>query len=371
MSSVSVNPPKTPVTKGSNGVAAATIPNVCKMPGPPAPFVPAPLPNIGKSALSPKDYSTSVTIEGNAVAIKGSTFESIGDIASKGTGGGLISANTHGITKFVGPGSMDVKIEGKNVQLLSDPMLNNCAAGGSPPNAATMLGVLQATGFVTAVEGTECPLCGEAPHAGLKETDATKADAGTLSSNYDKRREELSKKHKDFSRPTMLGVVHCKCPKKYADQSGATSQTLCKAADDSGMKHPTGAPDVKARIQAHANNDKVFKDTWQKAEDWHDRSKKDETLPIGYPPGACAAQGALVLCLDDKGLPKAMTEQWYHPKGAETARAIRYIDATDPGGKWVVKDRKFKNGETTPPCASCEIIVELLLCFKEEDKCGH
>ena len=61
MSSVSVNPPKTPVTKGSNGIATATIPNVCKMPGPPAPFVPVPLPNIGKSGKSPQGYSQDVT----------------------------------------------------------------------------------------------------------------------------------------------------------------------------------------------------------------------------------------------------------------------------------------------------------------------
>ncbi len=143
MASVSVNPPKTPVTKGSMGVAAATLPNVCKMPGPPAPFVPTPLPNIGKSGDSPEGYSTSVKIEGNAVAIKGATFKSMGDMASKATGGGLISANTHGPTKFIGLGSMDTKIEGKNVQLLSDPMLNNCGPSGSPANSATMGGLLQ------------------------------------------------------------------------------------------------------------------------------------------------------------------------------------------------------------------------------------
>jgi hypothetical protein len=56
-----------------------------------------------------------VTIEGKKVAIKGATFKSTGDVASKGTGGGLVSANTHGPTKFVGPGSMDVKIEGKSL----------------------------------------------------------------------------------------------------------------------------------------------------------------------------------------------------------------------------------------------------------------
>lgn len=139
--SVSIHPPKTPVTEGSRGTAKATLPNVCKMPGPPAPFVPAPLPNIGKSELSPKDYSSTVKIEGKKIAIRGATFESMGDMASKGTGGGLISANTHGPTKFISPGSMSVKIEGKAVHLKGEPMLNNCGPSGSPPNTgATMAG---------------------------------------------------------------------------------------------------------------------------------------------------------------------------------------------------------------------------------------
>jgi uncharacterized Zn-binding protein involved in type VI secretion len=158
MPSVAVNPPKTPVTKGSNSVAPATIPNVCKMPGPPAPFVPTPLPNIGRSALSPKGYSKKVKIEGNPVAIKGANFASQGDIASKGTGGGIVSSNTHGPTKFVGPGSLNVKIEGKNVHYLGDPMVNNCGPSGSPPNSATLMGVVHAP----AVPQAKIPLeCGE------------------------------------------------------------------------------------------------------------------------------------------------------------------------------------------------------------------
>ena len=154
-----INPPKTPVTKGSSGVATATLPNTCKMPGPPAPFVPAPLPNIGKSGDSPEGYTTSVEIEGNAVAIKGASFGSMGDMASKGTGGGLVSANTHGPCKFIGPGSMDVQFEGGNVQLLSDPVTNNGAGGGSPSNAATMVGIVQLTAAATNTEppGTVCP----------------------------------------------------------------------------------------------------------------------------------------------------------------------------------------------------------------------
>jgi len=122
---VAVNAPKTPVTKGSNGLSTATVPNVCKMPGPPAPFVPTPLPNLGKSGDSPKGYTKKVKVQGKPAAIKGASYKSMGDVASKGTGGGLVSAQTHGVTKFVAPGSMDVKFEGKNVHLLGDATTNN------------------------------------------------------------------------------------------------------------------------------------------------------------------------------------------------------------------------------------------------------
>jgi len=163
MSSVGIHPPKTPVTTGSHGIAKATLPNVCKMPGPPAPFVPSPLPNIAKSGLSPKDFSKTVKIDGNTVAIRGATFKSMGDMASKGTGGGLISANTHGPAKFITPGSMTVKIESKSVHLLGEPMLNNCGPNGSPPNTgASMMGVSQAN------QGGKNPLeinCADAPES--------------------------------------------------------------------------------------------------------------------------------------------------------------------------------------------------------------
>jgi hypothetical protein len=56
----------------------------------------------------------------------------------------LISANTHGPAKFITPGSLTVKIEGKSVHLLGEPMLNNCGPSGSPPNTgATMVGLSQ------------------------------------------------------------------------------------------------------------------------------------------------------------------------------------------------------------------------------------
>lgn len=400
MPSVSINPPKTPVTKGSNGIATATIPNVCKMPGPPAPFVPAPLPNIGKSGDSPQGYSQDVTIEGKAVAIKGATFNSIGDMASKGTGGGLISANTHGITKFVGPGSMDVKIEGKNVQLLSDPMLNNCAGGGSPPNSATLLGVVQDATNLIVVESQKCKIC-EKEHE-MKESDATKADAESLASNFDPRIKTPAVKQARSGAPvqTMLGVVHCKCGnKKYADQSGMTTKELCQAASQSGMKHPNGVTvsyadgadalrdyedqtnRVKQAMAKHVGQDMRFKIMWSLANGRFGQSleamKQGRVASAAYPPGECAAQKALVLTLDAGGLPVAMTERFHSSKGAKglTGAPIKHILVTVQDGVTArsVEDpgRKFKHGETVPPCQTCELLVPLLICPKDETQCNH
>lgn len=107
------------------GMSTASVPNVCKMPGPPAPFVPTPLPNIGQSGNGLAKFAKKVTFDGQKVGIKGCEFNSVGDIASKGTGGGIVSMTTHGKTKFVSPGSMNVKVEGKNVHLLADFTTNN------------------------------------------------------------------------------------------------------------------------------------------------------------------------------------------------------------------------------------------------------
>lgn len=161
MASVTIHAPKTPITEGSNGIAAATTPNVCKMPGPPAPFVPTPLPNIGKSGLSPQGYSITVQIEGKSVAIGGAKFGSIGDVASKASGGGIVSMNTEGPTLLIGPGALDVQIEGKPVHLLGDQTLNNCGPSGSPPNAATMMGAVQTPGQMAINVEAQCAHCGK------------------------------------------------------------------------------------------------------------------------------------------------------------------------------------------------------------------
>jgi len=386
---VTIHPPKTPVTKGSNAVAAATVPNVCKMPGPPAPFVPTPLPNIGRSGLSPQGFSKTVEIEGQPVAIRGASFGSQGDMASKGTGGGLISANTHGPTKFIGPGSLDVKIEGKNVHLLGDPTLNNCGPSGSPANAATIAGVIQMAGsasFVVAVEEGPCPLC-EKTHEELAETEASHADASGLAARFHAKVADAR-----GAVSTMLGVIHCRCGAKYAGQSSVATDELVAAAKECGMvSRPSSGASYRdsrkkreAGVEADAakvmddlrellgeKHSELLADTLVKvkklaSQSWENRNAP--SWPAAYPAGMCAAQSVLVLTSQSGGLPAAMTERWYSKTGSPTAGAVEHIDNRDGTRKVVI--RVFEHGETVPPCKSCELIVPLFLCCEGEDACA-
>ncbi|MFE8602196.1 PAAR-like domain-containing protein [Archangium violaceum] len=394
MTKVLVNAPRTPVTEGSNGIAAATLPNVCKMPGPPAPFVPTPLPNIGKSGTDLKGYSKTVTIEDKKVAIRGATFGSMGDVASKGTGGGIVSSNVEGPTSFVGPGSMNVKMDGKNVQLLGDPMLNNCGPGGSPANAATMLGVLQDSGYFTYVTGKDqCPLCLEThgSEAALEETPESRASVKRLAKHLD------SKNYKDT---TMLGVVQCTCKKFYANRSGVTDKGFCDHLEGSEWHGPKSENGASASARAHGDRDhpmlaylkdrfqehehrlgEVWKEAATRHKDFEDskilsKFEKDsklenarEPLAAAYIPGSCAAPKILVLMMEDKGAPIGITEQWFHKKAKPTAGKIKYFD--DREGKMVLKEEPFPHDETVPPCNTCDILVPLLLCPKLKMKCQH
>ncbi len=378
--SVTINPPKTPVTAGSNGVAAATLPNVCKMPGPPAPFIPTPLPNVGKSGNAPKDYSKDVTIEGHAVAIRGATFKSMGDVASQGTGGGLISSNVEGPTSFVGPGSMDVKIEGKNVQLLSDPMLSNGGPSGTPANAGTMIGIIQASGLVTAVDEV-CPVC-EKHHSKLDETPQTKIDAGELAAKF---QAELIKV--DGKTSTMLGVVQCRCGTNYADQSGVTTVELCMAAVEAGMKYPAGVKhsvvDRKAAklrrvestkaiqkgIDELVGGSSLFEKALNRCMVLAIASRQDPSKGAAYPLGSCAAQKVLLLVNQDGALPNTMTERWYSSARESTSSPIAFVDAR--GKESIPTALPFAHGETVPPCQTCVVIVPLLLCPGDRVECSH
>jgi len=111
---------RTVVHKGSSGMSIS-FPDVCKTPSPGGP-IPIPYPNIAQSTDTAKG-SKKVKIDGNPIMLKDSNFKmSTGDEA--GSAGGVASSVIKNIAEFM-MFSFDVKVEGKNVPRLADPMLNN------------------------------------------------------------------------------------------------------------------------------------------------------------------------------------------------------------------------------------------------------
>ena len=108
--------------KMANGIAAATVPDVCKTPSPGGP-VPVPYPNIAQSITLDKGTKTVKADGGNMCANKGSEYSmSNGD--EPGVAGGVKSSTFIKEAKWITT-SMDLKLEGKAAARLSDKMTNN------------------------------------------------------------------------------------------------------------------------------------------------------------------------------------------------------------------------------------------------------
>ena len=109
------------VHKGSMGMSIV-FPDVCKTPAPPAPPVPIPYPNLGKSSdaiQGPKKVKT----DGSMPMVKGAKYSmSTGD--EPGSLGGVISGVFKSTCEFM-LFSFDVKFEGKNVCRMGDPLFHN------------------------------------------------------------------------------------------------------------------------------------------------------------------------------------------------------------------------------------------------------
>lgn len=106
--------------KGSGG-KSLVFPDTCKTPIGPS-IVPIPYPNLGQAADTSKGPKT-VTVDGQMPMVKGAELStSTGD--EPGTAKGVASGTTKGVCEFL-MYSFDVKIEGKNVCRLSDPLFHN------------------------------------------------------------------------------------------------------------------------------------------------------------------------------------------------------------------------------------------------------
>ena len=108
--------------KGSNGIAMATVPDVCKTPAPPAPPVPIPYPNIARSSTL-SGGTTTVKADGEMCANQPSKYASSnGDEA--GTLGGVVSNVNMKAAEWI-TFSFDVDLEGKGACRLLDKMTMN------------------------------------------------------------------------------------------------------------------------------------------------------------------------------------------------------------------------------------------------------
>lgn len=126
------------VHKGSEGVATATLPDVCKTPSPGGP-IPLPYLNIARSSDLAKGTKTIKVDGGNPAAHKTSEFSrSTGD--EPGTAGGVKSSTQMKEATWLSY-SYDVKFEGQGACRLSDKMLMNHG------NTACLQGVIQPPQF--------------------------------------------------------------------------------------------------------------------------------------------------------------------------------------------------------------------------------
>lgn len=285
-------------------------------------------------------------------------------------------------------------------------MLNNCGPRGSPPNSATLMGVIQTPGWmITLVTGEEaCPLCQEAhgSKSELKETDATRADAKLLAKTLSRHNEsaEPSKRFPKgkYDSGRMLGVVRCLCDQVYSDHSGETESVFRQLVKDkhgwhvpeqrgsyvpdSGQSQPAEEEQNrrKSKVErfteklcARQGNDlSILEEQWKRADHLFLQYKEtqDSAIPARFPPGVCAGPKALALALDNGALLSGITERWFHRGKSRTGSKVEHLRSNDD----IPTARSFGHGESVPPCASCNIILPLLLCTKGKDsaeQCQH
>ena len=109
------------IAHGGSGGMSIVFPDVCKTPSPAGP-IPLPYPNIGKASDTSKGPKK-VTVDGNMPMVKGAVYSmTAGDEA--GSAGGVMSSKIKGEAEFM-MYSFDVKIEGKGVCRLGDPLFHN------------------------------------------------------------------------------------------------------------------------------------------------------------------------------------------------------------------------------------------------------
>ena len=166
------------VVHASSSGMAMSFPDVCKTPTPAGP-VPIPYPNIAQSSDT-ADGSSTVKVDGNPIMLKSSNFKmSTGDEA--GSAMGVVSNKIKGKAIPVNA-SFDVKVDGKNVFRLTDPMQTNCGSNGNSMDPAEVQAPLPEGTFMS----EECQKVKKKRHDQTYKENAKRS--GMLKKHFDKIR---------------------------------------------------------------------------------------------------------------------------------------------------------------------------------------
>ncbi|KFE61926.1 DUF4150 domain-containing protein [Hyalangium minutum] len=362
MSKVYING-RSVIHKGDGQINTSSVPDVCKTPSPGGP-VPIPYVNVAKDAdLS--QGSQSVSIEGHAVALQGSSLSTSSGDEPGTAGGGLISSKTKGKMTW-GSSSIDVKIEGKGAIRFLDVTQHN---GNTFNTTFIQQG---GTGFAYGddpidAESSDCPKCNKnkALHAILETLESeslTRVLAGQIDLVRLKKSHLQTLRGKGKSkRGYMIGILLCKCRKfVYAAMSG--EETL--PGFEEAVKQLETTDPLKREWVVCGRVD--FTQMHNSEGLIPDSESFFNTLavpPQGNIPGVCAAPKLLQTAQQSKHRPAHMTEVYYSPGIAKTVEVTFFRD-----GKPVTEN--FGHGATTPSCSTCQLHVTPMLCGNNEAVCS-
>lgn len=225
---------KTVVHSGSTGTSIA-FPDPCKTPTPGGP-VPIPYPNVAQSSDATAT-STTVKMDGTGIMLEDSKFaQSTGDEAGS-AGGGVVSNQIKGAAKFQNF-SFDVKVEGKKVPRLADPMVQNMGAQQNAVSPAEIQGPL-VTIAASGVGKSQEEACDKLKEKEVKDHKKGAKDAGMLEDDYEAirktcRRENATISFRDTN-PACAPHLAAGVPSKGHDVLQKTWESCNLPADKQGM----------------------------------------------------------------------------------------------------------------------------------------
>lgn len=161
--------------KAGSAKVIAAFPDVCMSPPPPpAGPVPVPYPNTSKSS-DLKKGSKKVKIGGKPISLKSQSYYKTSPLgneaATRNFGAAVVTHQITGKTYFQAY-SMDVKVEGKNVNRHLDITTSNHGSmPGNTPPMPNMESMSLASAEDTSSDEDKCPCCGEPRHANQKDPD--------------------------------------------------------------------------------------------------------------------------------------------------------------------------------------------------------